>query len=393
LLVDTGNFLSDEKSSHGMLAGYAVTKNEWVLKAFDRFKVDVVNLGGQDLGFVYQQAGRAAASDRGLGSLSGRMVSANTVRNAAGSHDKQAIRPYVVVSVPDRQARTGRQIRIAFLGISDGPKDLPAGYSVQDPVETVKRIVPRARRESDLIVVLAHVSTDTASRIAQEAPGVDAVIAGNGKEFTMPVTLGRVPVVFTPYETRMLGELRFYRAQDGRLTVKNRFIALDSLVPEDQAASDFVAESRQAVKREVEKFTKPMEAAPDLGRGTAATDLNFVSAQACLECHRAEYLLWSNTAHARAMNSLATKAAELDTGCLVCHTTGFNRGGFENITRSRTLINVQCEECHGPGRAHIAKPDKTYGHISDIQAICSRCHTAETSAEFKLETYWAKIKH
>jgi hypothetical protein len=257
----------------------------------------------------------------------------------------------------------------------------------------VKRIARLAKRESDLIVVLAQCSSETESRVAQEVPDIDALIAGNGKEFTMPVTLGRVPVVFTPYETRMLGELRFYRSADGPFTVKNRFIALDSTVPEDQPASDFVAESRQAVKKEVEKFTKPMEAVPGPGIGAGGADGHFASAQACLECHRAEYMVWSNTPHAKAMNSLATKAAELDSGCLACHTTGFNRGGFQNIAQSRALINVQCEECHGPGRVHIAKPDKTYGHISDVQAICSRCHTAETSAEFKLETYWARIRH
>ena len=393
LMVDTGNFLSGEKSSHGMLAGYAVTKNEWVLKSLDRFKVDVVNVAAQDLAFVGAQSGRGAVPNTEISSLLGRMVSANLLRTVARPRDNKGIRPYVMASVPDRKSSTGRQIRIAFVGVSDDQNEPPAGYKVQDPVETLKKIVPQVKRESDLIVVLAHASSETVSRIAQEAPGIDAVIAGNGKEFTMPVTLGRVPVVFTPYETRMLGELRFYRNAEGAFTAKNRFIALDSVVPEDQPALDFVAESRQAVKKEVERFTKPMEAAPVPPSGGAGNDSNFVSAQACLECHRPEYMIWSNTAHARAINSLATKAAELDTGCLVCHTTGFNSGGFRDINRSRSLINVQCEECHGPGRAHITKPDKTYGHISDVQAICSKCHTAETSAEFKLETYWTRIRH
>src|SRR5262249_53696611 len=158
----------------------------------------------------------------------------------------------------------------------------------------------------------------------------------------------------------------------------------------------FVAESRQAVKSEVEKFTKPIEAgsaAPGAKREPVGRDSDFVSAQACLACHRTAFLSWANTAHASAINSLATKAAHLDTRCLACHTTGFNRGGFQNIVETRTLINVQCEECHGPGRAHIARPDKSYGQISDMHAICLRCHTAETSAGFDLKGFWAKIRH
>jgi len=376
-----------------MMAGYAVTKNEWVLKALDRFKVDVINVTGRELAFVNSSASRTSSGDSRFGPLLSRMVSANTV---TGSSDNASIRPYIVVPVADRKAPAGRPIRVAFVGISDDKNQPGAGLKAEGPVETARRIAPRAKRESDLVVVLAHTSSEVASRIAQEAQGVDAVIAGNGKEFTMPLTEGHVPIVFTPYETRMLGELRFYRDPGGRYVTKNRFIGLDNTVPDDQPASAFVVDSRQAVKKEVEKFTKPMEAGSPAGTGqgpAGALQSNFVSAQACLACHRAEYMTWSNTAHARAINSLATRAAELDTGCLVCHTTGFNKGGFQNIADSRTLVNVQCEECHGPGRAHIASPDKTYGRIADIQAICSRCHTAETSAEFKLDSFWAKIRH
>jgi hypothetical protein len=387
--VDTGNFLSDEKSSHGMMAGFAVTKNDWVLKAYDRFKVDVVNLSGQDLGFVSSRLGPGSGENT-LGALLGRIVSANTT---FGTTDQKTIRPYTVLSLPDRKSSTRSQVRIAFVGISDDQKQPAPGLKVQDAIESAKRIVPQARGEADLVIVLAHVSNDIATRIAQEVPGVDAVIAGNGKEFTLPATVGRVSVVFTPYETRMLGELRFYRGPDGRYAVKSRFIGLDNTIPDDKQAAAFVTESKLAVKKEVERFTRPMEAAAPGLPGKGQVDSNFVSAQTCLECHRAEYMTWSNTAHARAINSLATKAAELDSGCLACHTTGFNRGGFQNIAETRTLVNVQCEECHGPGRAHIAKPDKTYGRIADLQSVCSRCHTAETSAEFNPAAFWAKIKH
>jgi hypothetical protein len=244
-------------------------------------------------------------------------------------------------------------------------------------------------------MVLAHASEDIASKIAEQVPGVDAVIAGNGKEFTMPMMVGRVAVVFTPYEGRMLGELRFYRNPDGGYAIKNRFIGLDTTVADDPAALEFVARSKEAVKKEIERFTKP------LGGGSTQASANsagggqsdYVSAETCLECHRGEYMIWSNTAHAKAVKSLASKAAEMDIGCLACHTTGFGRGGFQADGGSRGLVNVQCEECHGPGGAHVAKPDKTYGRIADLKSVCSRCHTAETSAEFKLDTFWARIKH
>jgi len=389
--VDTGNFLSDEKSSHGMMAGYAITKNDWVLKALDRFRVDVINLSEQDLAFLRRQMGQDPQRAT-LAPLLGRMVSASA---AQGSGKEKAIRPYVVIALPNRNSPGGPPIRVAFLGFSDDQMQPAGPQRLQDPVETARRLAAKAKAESDLVIVLANASSETADRIAREAADVDAVIAGNGKEFTMPATIGRVAVVFTPYETRMLGELRFYRNPEGGFAIKNRFIGLDTTIPDDQPATAFVAEAREAVKKTVEKFTKPMETRLPEGSGKAAgpVDSGFVSAQTCLGCHRSEYMTWSNTAHARAINSLATRAAELDSGCLACHTTGFNRGGFQNINETRTLVNVQCEECHGPGKAHITKPDKSYGHVADVQAVCARCHTTQTSADFKLDSFWAKIKH
>jgi hypothetical protein len=374
-----------------MMAGYAITLNEWVLKAYDRFKVDVINLSGQDLPFVAARIGQRAEGSTDLERVLSRIVSANI---SSSSQDLKPIKPYVVVSVPNRNAPGGPPVRLAFVGISDDPK--PAALRIQDPIETAKRIVPQAKRESDLIILLAHTSDDVAGRIAREVPGIDAIIAGNGKEFTMPLTIGRIPVVFTPYETKMLGELRFYRSPEGGYSIKSRFIGLDNTVADDPAALAFVDQSKEAVKKEIERFTKPLDAGSTQPRPktpNGASESGYVSAQSCLECHRREYLSWSNTAHARAVNSLATKAAELDLGCLACHTTGFNRGGFQPVGVMSNLMNVQCEECHGPGRAHIAKPDKSYGHITDLHAVCSRCHTAETSAEFKLDEFWSRIRH
>jgi hypothetical protein len=377
-----------------MMAGYAVTRNEWVLKAFDRFKVDVINLSGQDLPFLTARLGQRGEGSADLDPLLGRIVSANA---GTDSHSDKSIRSYFVASVPNRESPAGPAIRVAFVGITDDVKQPAAGLRVQNPIETAKRIIPRAKRESDLVIVLTHGSDDVARRIAEEAPGVNAVIAGNGKEFTMPLTVGRVPVVFTPYEGRMLGELRFYRSPDGGYSIKNRFIGLDTTVADDPVALEFVAQSKDAVKKEIERFTKPVEAGSakaNAGFADGARGSDYVSAESCLQCHRGEYMTWANTAHATAVRSLATKAAEMDTGCLACHTTGFNRGGFQmGAAVGLSLANVQCEECHGPGRAHVAKPDKSYGHVGDLQAVCSRCHTAETSAEFKLDTFWAKIKH
>jgi len=387
--VDSGNFLSDETSAHGSLTPGSIAKNEWLLKSYDEFPVAIANLSGHDLYFM-SRGMRKQEIDKWA--ILRRVVSANVVPDLP-----DVIPParFITREIRDRQgaARERKAIRISFVGLAEADQPAPKGFKISDPVEAAKRTVPEARRDSDIVVALAHVKADVAARLASEVSGIDVLIVGNGELFTRPVRLRQTLIVFTAHETRMLGELRFYRNSEGGFSIKERYISLDIEVPDDPGAMKLVEGQKSAVKAVFERSGLRTTSSAASGASNPPAPGEFVSAQACSKCHLAEYMQWLNTGHARALSSLGGKQMEFDTGCLACHTTGFGKGGFRGIGETPGLTNVQCEQCHGPGRDHVAKPTKGYGKVADLGTVCSVCHTEETSAGFNAASFWQRIKH
>ena len=116
--------------------------------------------------------------------------------------------------------------------------------------------------------------------------------------------------------------------------------------------------------------------------GTPSSD--YAWADACRKCHRAEYDAWEKTKHAHAL----TRLSDLDRGgkCIGCHVTG-----TPPLAGDLTNANVQCEACHGAGRAHIdaaaggaAKPASIVR--KPAESTCVQCHS-DKSPHFKFFSY------
>jgi hypothetical protein len=98
---------------------------------------------------------------------------------------------------------------------------------------------------------------------------------------------------------------------------------------------------------------------------------------ACKDCHSDIYDAWARTKHKTALNRLAP--AEREQACAGCHLTG----SAAPIMADGKVINtgVQCESCHGPGKAHVdsakagtpAKFAATPG-----EATCVACHNEKS---------------
>jgi hypothetical protein len=391
--VDTGYFLADERSSHGSLRADQRVKNDLILEAYDRYPVDVANVSTQDLVYVseFLRGERKGGESK---EILKRMVSANTVLESPGG---SAPPPFLVREIPvaPEGAKGGKQVRVAFIGLTEAGGQAIHGLKIADPIEAAKRVVPQAREQADVVVVLAHGALATMIRIGREVPGIDLVLAGTGDLFTPPMRFGETPVVFTPYEARFLGEIRFYRDDRGRFTTKSRFISLDAVLGDDDSAMKVAAEVTSAQLAEfkanqnaLNEWLQSMQVRkPDSGSD------GYVSSAACAQCHSAQYFKWANGGHSRASDNLSLRRAEFDSSCLACHASGLQNSGSLGQGELPKLLSVQCEQCHGPGAQHTLKPVKGYGVVRNMKALCSSCHTSKTSPRFDLQSYWEKIKH
>ncbi|HEX5735671.1 MAG TPA: multiheme c-type cytochrome [Blastocatellia bacterium] len=399
--VDSGYFLGDERSAHGRLRNDTAARNELVLKAYDRFKVDVANLSAHELFFVSQKFKKAVwARNNSAHPILNRLVSANIQGQSSEVISPQ---PFIVKEVPDRKAEGSKPIRVAFIGLAEQLAITPKGFKISDPVEAAKLAVPEARKRADVTVLLAHVKTEVAERIAREVPGVDAIIVGNAQPdeqyFIVPFRIGTTLVAFTPFETRMLGELRFYRDDGSRFTVKERFISLNGLVPDDPEALEDVnavnkaeSDTRKATEASLKEWlgsTRASENSQERPHNGAVSE--YASSASCAKCHLAQYIKWNASDHSRATSALVSRPADFDASCLACHASG-HKSGASTASQWAAMQNVHCEQCHGPGKDHIANPAKAYSKI-DLRSACMDCHTPETSSKFDLKAYWEKIAH
>lgn len=394
LLVDTGYYLADERSTHGELRFDVVVKNDAVLKAYEQFPVDVLNISAHDLRFISRVMKKDQAANH---PILKRAVSANILSQSA---DITAPQPFVIREVPNLRAgaQTAKPLRVAFVGLAEQQPVPPRGLKIEDAVAAAKRVAPEAKRKADIVVALAHLKTEETLRLAREVPAIDVIIAGNGEPFTPPLKVGATLIVFTPYETRMLGELHLYRDAQGKLSTRERYISLDEIVSDDPVALPVVTaasaaehEARVKAKDLLSSWTASARA-----RAASAQAVNsqareakpfYVSSATCAECHSAQYVQWAGTRHARATDPIVSKPHEFEASCLNCHATGSQDGELPQ------LQSVQCEQCHGPGSNHAGKPGKGYGRIPDVNKVCNACHTAEISPKFDALAAWAKIKH
>jgi nitrate/TMAO reductase-like tetraheme cytochrome c subunit len=110
----------------------------------------------------------------------------------------------------------------------------------------------------------------------------------------------------------------------------------------------------------------------------------YVGAATCNECHEPVYAAWSKTKHANALDKLSREEREGGL-CIKCHVTGTPEmiaaeGG------KPSLPGVQCENCHGPGAAHVQAArngDATDARTAAVtEETCLRCHN-KTSPHYK----------
>lgn len=127
--------------------------------------------------------------------------------------------------------------------------------------------------------------------------------------------------------------------------------------------------------------------APKAGKPT------FVGTAKCAQCHEEAFTFWQGTKHAKAWETLEEDGKQYDLTCVGCHVVGYQQaGGFCRIADVAGYEDVGCENCHGPGSAHVDSEDPDDITLAAPVTTCaSSCHVPEHSDAFHYETYLDKI--
>ena len=133
----------------------------------------------------------------------------------------------------------------------------------------------------------------------------------------------------------------------------------------------------------------------------------YVGAKKCKLCHNSAkhgkaYDTLYKTKHSKAFEGLVEDGKADDPYCIVCHSTGFNEGGYKmgaSDSYNNDFKGVQCEECHGPGSDYIKneimknrKKAVLNGLKIPNEKLCIKCHDKKKYPWAKSFIYKDRIK-
>ncbi|MFZ5433193.1 MAG: hypothetical protein ACOZB3_05395 [Calditrichota bacterium] len=187
---DAGNFLTgtaEVDSTKGLLS----------VDVYNHLKATVANVSERELAFgmdAFNEARKHADFA---------FVSANLRYKGSSIAD-----PYVVRNV--------KEAKVGFIGLC-GTKEvmrydslkLPEGISVENPLAAARREVAALKGKAHLIIVLSTCGDKMDSLIAQQVPGITAIVGGRTyrPNATEPWTIGPTRVLRTMRDGRTLGRL------------------------------------------------------------------------------------------------------------------------------------------------------------------------------------------
>jgi hypothetical protein len=303
----------------------------------------------------------------------------------ASQPSKLVTKQYLVLN------KNGLKVAVFGLEGSDVTFTVPAGdrdsVKALDPIQVAKTLVPKLRKQADVVVCLAHTSYFPAQKIAQEAPGIDVVVVGHapGQGDVPPATSG--PIYARSGQRGQNIAKTTVDVENGHITnLASQVVSLGGAIRLSETMAVTVKKFEDALNAETQAQQQKEAAAAPAGATPVGAD-KYLGAATCERCHQSIYNQWKETRHAHAMQTLVNVQQDANPACVVCHVVGFKEPtGFVSHAVSPALENVQCEVCHGMATKHAE-----YATVTEV--TCKRCHIPERDPEFAFEKRWAQIKH
>lgn len=308
--------------------------------------------------------------------------------------------PFVVI------ARDGIRVGVVGVGGAQAPSEtlvmgmtdkagLRADVQVGDAVGAIKRAIAQMG-DVDMVVVLSDLSPEAELALAQEIDDVDVVISTRSTERV--VAVDNALILGTQPQGKAVG-YAVLDVADGQV-VKHRVLPayVTENMGEDAAVKKLVDGfyARVAAHSELQMAGTPRFVGYELEQQVTQGHNGYVGAEACAACHVQEHADWQQTPHAHAFQRLLQQQKHVQPDCVPCHTTGFGfETGFKIGRDHKSLTNVQCEVCHGPGGQHQRRPEKRNIRRTPTPDLCQQCHDADQTPDFaqRFPDMLAEITH
>lgn len=282
-----------------------------------------------------------------------------------------------------------------------------------DPKVNLREVLKKFEGKTDLLVLLAHATMEESKELAAAFPQFDIVVTAGGNP-EPPQEMEILPGGAKLIEVGEKGMNAIVLGIYGKDKIKYQRVPLDSRFADSKTMKEYMRQYQQQLRRDglvglgIRQVPHPR--AEELGK--------FVGSKKCKDCHDISYDVWKKSGHAKAWQTLKDidVPRNHDPECISCHVIGWHpteyfpyESGFLSEEETPEMINVGCEDCHGPGEKHVeaemgsdtALQEKLQKAMvvtkeqaqSDKTRWCLNCHDLDNSPDFNFEEYWPKIKH
>ena len=316
----------------------------------------------------------------------------------------------------------GKKIAITAVLGESMQREISSDEILRKPAaEAIDEIWPEMdAAQADLYVLLAHANLEETEELARRFPQFDVVITAGGAD---EPPLGPDAIEGSDATVVQTGSKGMYISviglfSDGDQRIRFERVPLDASYDDSADMLSLMASYQNQLKQ---AGLKGLGLDP-VGHPSGRT---FVGAERCSECHTTAYGIWSSTPHAHALDSLVHPSERVtlprhhDPECISCHVTGWNpqqyfpyTSGYLDLDTTAHLQGNGCENCHGPGSAHVAAEsgeidlpedeiqklrDQMRLPLAEAEKTCVQCHDMDNSPAFHVrgafEEYWEQIKH
>ncbi len=377
VIVDSGDLLNEHVQIKESFMPTAKLKAELITKVNKNIGIDAINVGELDLALGIDYIKELEKK------YDVPFVSANIVNDK----NELLFKPYVIKQIDN--------IKVGIIGIMGTTNDVAKPFgdivgsslSVLNPLETATAKVAELKDKVDFVIVLTHQHMGQNWIIARKISGVDVIVGGHHKQkLETPYEANNTYIVQTGEKGQYQGMLVFEKAADGTKTATNTLVKYNEKIADDPNVKAMIDQFNQEVNK---LYTTGTAGSTEKEEAVTPKSIS------CKECHEDAYVVWQNTKHAKAFQTLVDKDRQFNPDCLVCHTTRFEEaGGFTMKAQEKELRNVQCESCHGDRTEHLKDPTNVSQEKPKMEN-CIKCHTEHRCPDFEKEYQkeWEKIKH